>query len=250
MTNDTFQFALRLGDDALVLGHRLSEWCRFAPTLEEDLALANLALDLLGQARLFLTYAGDVEGAGRDEDRLAYFREADEYRNMQLLELPNGDFARTVLRVFLYGAFMQPYFAALAQSKDQRLADISAKAVKEMAYHVRHAGEWVIRLGDGTDESRQRMIAAAGDLWPYLGELFAIDDVETRLVAAGVAPDRAVLRAPWEAMAARVFREATLDVPKARWVHEGGRRGLHTEHLSHMLAEMQVLARAHPEAVW
>ncbi len=169
---------------------------------------------------------------------------------MQLVELPNGDFARTMLRVFLYSAFMQPYFAALAGSNDPRLSEIAAKAVKEMTYHVRHAGEWVIRLGDGTEESRRRLVTAADDLWPYLGELFAMDDVEQKLTMAGVVPDRAAVRPAWEAMIARVFKEATLDMPKARWVHGGGRSGRHTEHLSNMLADMQSLARAHPGAVW
>jgi ring-1,2-phenylacetyl-CoA epoxidase subunit PaaC len=244
------EFSTRLGDDALVLGHRLSEWCRFAPTLEEDIALANLGLDLLGQARLFLSYAAEFEGQGRDEDRLAYFRDAEAFRNTQLVELPNGDFARTMLRVFLYSAFMQPYFTALSGSSDPRLAEIAAKAVKEMSYHVRHAGEWVIRLGDGTDESHRRLVAAVDDIWPYIGELFEMDDVERDLMAVGIAPNRGAIRPAWDAMVARVFGEATLKIPKVRSVHTGGRAGRHTEHLSHMLADMQSLARAHPEAKW
>ena len=242
--------ATGLADDALILGHRLSEWCRFAPSLEEDIALANLALDLIGQARYFYTYAGELEGRGRDEDRLAYFREAHEFRNCLLVEQPIGDFAVTIARQFLYGAFMQPYFTALAKSADPRLAEVAAKAVKEMAYHVRHAAEWVIRLGDGTAESHARLEAAFDELWGYTGELFEMDAGETALAAAGIAPDRASLKSAWTATVDRVLAEATLRRPGERYMQRGGREGRHGEHLGHLLASMQVLARAHPDATW
>ncbi len=245
-----FPFVLALGDDALILGHRLSEWCRFAPSLEEDIAIANLALDMIGQARLFYAYAGEIEGKGRDEDRLAYFREANAFRNCLLVEQPNGDFAATMARQLLYAAFVHRYFEAMAKSADARLAEIAAKAVKEMAYHVRHAAEWVIRLGDGTDESRGRSIAAFDELWGYTGELFEMDAGERALLTEGIAPDRAALRAGWLATIDTVLREATLQRPADRYMQSGGRAGQHSEQLGHLLAAMQVLARAHPDAKW
>jgi ring-1,2-phenylacetyl-CoA epoxidase subunit PaaC len=248
--NALFDVTLALADDALVLGHRLSEWSSHAPMLEEDIALSNLGLDLIGQARLFYQYAGEIEGKGRDEDRLAYFRSEADYRNCLLVELPNGDFATTMARHLCYAAFAHPYFEALTRSTDQRLAEIGAKAVKEMAYHVRHASEWVIRLGDGTDESQRRMIDALDEVWGYTGELFAMNADEAALVRAGVVPDRASLRPVWDATLTRVLREATLDMPRDRQMQSGGRVGRHTEHLGKMLAEMQVLARAHEGAGW
>ncbi|HEU0062954.1 MAG TPA: 1,2-phenylacetyl-CoA epoxidase subunit PaaC [Hyphomicrobiaceae bacterium] len=245
-----FGYLLSLGDDALVLGHRLSEWSGRGPTLEEDIALSNLALDLIGQARLCYAYAGEVEGAGRDEDALAYLRDEHAYRNLLLLEQPNGDFAMTMARHLLYAAFLDPYFKALAASADPRLAEIGAKAAKEMAYHLRHAAEWVIRLGDGTEESRTRTAAALDELWMYTGEMFEMDASETRLAAQGIAVDRGSLRPVWEATLARVLAEATLARPANRWMQCGGRAGRHSEHLGRLLAEMQVLNRAHPGASW
>ena len=245
-----FDLTVALADDALVLGHRLSEWSSHAPMLEEDIALSNLGLDLIGQARLFYQYASEIEGKGRDEDKLAYFRSDAEYRNCLLVELPNGDFAATMARHLCYAAFMHPYFDALARSTDARLAEIAAKAVKEMAYHLRHASEWVIRLGDGTDESRRRMIDGLDEVWGYTAELFAMSADESALASAGIAPDRAAIRAGWDATLTRVLREATLERPRDRAMQRGGRTGHHTEHLGKMLAEMQVLARAHPEARW
>lgn len=250
MADPVFEYALRLADNALVLGHRLSEWSGRAPLLEEDIALSNLALDLIGQARLFYAVAAEAEGAGRDEDRLAYFREAEDFRNVLLVEQPNGDFAHAMVRQFLYAAFMQPFYAALATSADARFADIAAKAVKEMAYHVRHCGEWVIRLGDGTQESHARAAAALDELWTFTGELFEMDAGERALAATGVAVDRASLKPAWEATVYRVLDEATLDRPADRYMQTGGRDGRHGEHLSRMLAEMQVLARAHPGVTW
>jgi ring-1,2-phenylacetyl-CoA epoxidase subunit PaaC len=243
--------ALRLADTALVLGHRLSEWTGRAPMLEEELALANVALDLIGQARSLYAHAAELEGKGRTEDDLAYLRDAPEYRNLLIAEQPNGDFAKTMLRQLFVGAFMHPYWRALMASKDATLAAIAAKAEKEAAYHLRHAGEWVIRLGDGTDESHRRMEDALDELWPFTGEMFETDDNDRALVAQGLAPDPAALRPEWDATVAHVLSEATLPVPPAgAWMQSGGRRGVHSEHLGHMLAVMQQLPRAHPGAVW
>lgn len=247
---DLHAFTLGLADDALVLGHRLSEWSGRAPSLEEDIALSNLGLDLIGQARLLYALAGEAEGRGRDEDQLAYFRDARQFRNLLIVELPRGDFAFTMARQLAWAAAMHPYYAAMQSSADAGLAGIAGKAVKEMAYHVRHAAEWVVRLGDGTAESRRRMAAALDDVWGYTGELFEMDAAEQRLVAAGVAPDRAALRPAWDATLGSVLAEATLERPRQRHMQSGGRVGRHTEHLGHMLAEMQVLARAHPGAKW
>jgi ring-1,2-phenylacetyl-CoA epoxidase subunit PaaC len=245
-----FKYVLSLADDALVLGHRLSEWSGRAPMLEEDIALSNLALDLIGQARLFYAYAGEIEGKGRDEDALAYLRDEHQFANVLLVEQPNGDFAATMVRQLLYAAFMHPYLQALQVSKDSRLAEIAAKAVKEMAYHVRHAAEWVIRLGDGTEESRARAAAALDELWMYTGEMIDMSDGEQSLVHAGIAVDRDKIRATWDATVNRVLAQATLARPAGRWMQSGGRTGRHTEHLGHMLAEMQVLHRAHPLVTW
>jgi ring-1,2-phenylacetyl-CoA epoxidase subunit PaaC len=250
MTTPLFDYALRLADDAFLLGHRLSEWCGRAPTLEEDMALANIGLDLIGQARSLYAYAGEVEGAGRDEDRLAYLREDREYRNLLLVELPNGDFAQTIVRQLLYAAFMVPFWEQLQGSKDPTLAAIAAKSVKEARYHLRHAAEWVIRLGDGTDESRDRAVVALDELWPWTGELFEQDAAERALVEAGIAVDRAALRPAWDTTVDRVLAEATLARPQDGWMQTGGRRGVHTEHLGYILAELQHLQRSHPGAVW
>ncbi|MCS6854591.1 MAG: phenylacetate-CoA oxygenase subunit PaaC [Elioraea sp.] len=241
---------LRLADTALVHSHRLSEWCGHAPMIEEDLALANLALDLLGQARALYAYAAEVEGAGRTEDDLAYLRDAPQYRNVLMAELPRGDFAFTILRAFLLSAHAHPFWQAASRSTDAQLAAIAAKAEKEAAYHVRHSGEWTIRLGDGTEESRRRMLAALDALWPYTGELFEADEADRAMIAAGVLPDPAAIRPAWEATVARVFDEALLPRPADGWMHSGGRTGRHTEHLGHMLAVMQHLQRAYPGCSW
>jgi ring-1,2-phenylacetyl-CoA epoxidase subunit PaaC len=244
------KYVLALADDALVLGHRLSEWSGQAPMLEEDIALSNLALDLIGQARLYYAYAGEVEGKGRDEDALAYLRDEHSFANLLLVEQPNGDFAATMVRHLLYAAFMHPYLQALQLSKDVRLAEIAGKAVKEMAYHVRHAAEWVIRLGDGTEESRARAAAALEELWMYTGELTEMDTGERTLAETGIAVDRDTIKPVWDATLNRILAEATLSRPVARWMQSGGRAGRHTEHLGHLLAEMQVLHRAHLGVTW
>lgn len=242
-------FVLRRADDALIAGHRLSEWCGRAPTPEEDIALSNMGLDLLGQARSLYARAGELEGAGHDEDQFAYLRDPPQYRNLLLLELPNGDFARTIVRQFFYAAFMDLWWQAMVRSGDAGLAAIAAKAEKESAYHLRHSAEWVIRLGDGTAESHRRAQEAVDLLMPYVGEMFAVED-EVPLVACGMAVDAGALRPGWDAMVDRVFGEATLVRPGGGWSQTGGRRGRHTEHLGFLLAEMQHLPRTHPGAVW
>jgi ring-1,2-phenylacetyl-CoA epoxidase subunit PaaC len=243
-------YTLRLADSALILGHRLSEWIGHAPLLEEELALGNIALDLIGEARALYAYAGTVEGKGRDEDALAFLRDAGEFRNLLLVEQPNGDFAVTIVRQLFYSAFAHPFWHALAQSSDATLAAIGAKAEKEAAYHLRHAGEWLIRLGDGTAESHRRAQAALDELWPYAGELFESDAVEHTLIAQGIAVDPAALRPEWEKTVQAVIAEATLALPAAQWMQSGGRSGRHSEHLGHLLAAMQFLQRAYPGATW
>jgi ring-1,2-phenylacetyl-CoA epoxidase subunit PaaC len=237
---------LARADDALVHAHRLSEWCGHAPMLEEDLALANVALDLLGQARALYQYAAEIEGAGRSEDDLAYLRDAPQFRNLLLLEQPRGDFAETIVRLFLHSAYLLPWWKAAMSSRDERLAAIAAKAEKEATYHLRHSAEWLIRLGDGTPESHARAAAALDRHWRFTGEFFAAEDA----ALAGILPDPAAIRAAWDATIARILAEATLARPRDGWMQMGGRRGVHTEHLGHMLAVMQHLQRAYPGATW
>jgi ring-1,2-phenylacetyl-CoA epoxidase subunit PaaC len=243
-------YTLRLADNALILGHRLSEWIGHAPLLEEELALGNIALDLIGEARALYAYADDVEGLGRGEDGFAYLRDAGDFRNVLLVEQPNGDFAVTIARQFLYAAFVHPHWQALNASQDAMLAAIAAKAEKEAAYHLRHSAEWLIRLGDGTRESRLRAQRALEQLWPYTGELFEIDSIEEHLAADGVAVDARNLRAGWDATLGEVLARATLDRPKGEWMQSGGRSGRHSEHLGHLLATMQFLQRAYPGGSW
>ncbi|MBX9630187.1 MAG: phenylacetate-CoA oxygenase subunit PaaC [Burkholderiales bacterium] len=244
------EYLLRIGDSTLILGQRLAEWCGHAPVLEEDIALANVALDLIGQSRLVLTHAAGVEGAGRDEDQLAFLRTEGQFRNVTLVELPNGDFGRTVLRSFLFCAFLRELWTALATSSDTGLAAIAAKSVKESRYHVQHAGEWVIRLGDGTDESHARMQRALDDLWPYTAELFAATPVDDAVRTAGIGVDWASLRTGWEATVLPALDEATLGVPAASAFVSRGKLGVHSEHMGHLLTEMQYLQRTYPGATW
>ncbi len=239
---------LRRADDALVLGHRLSEWTGHAPTLEEELALPNIALDLIGQARALYQYAGEL--SGYDEDQLAYLRDAALYRNCLLVEQPNGDFARTIARQLLYTAFIDPFWRAATTSTDATIAAIAGKAEKETAYHLRHAGEWLVRLGDGTEESHRRAQDAIDWLWPYTGELFEADAAEQQMIAAGVSPDPATLRDAWDHTVEALLARATLRRPPDGWAQNGGRRGVHSEHLGTMLAEMQILQRTYPGARW
>ncbi len=245
-----FEYLLRLGDERLVLGHRLSEWCGHAPILEEDLALANLALDLLGQAEALLELAGQVEDAGRDADALAYFRDAIDFRNPLLVELPRGDFGFTMARQFLLDVYSHLHYTQLCESRFQPLADRAAKALQEIRYHLRHSRQWMLRLGGGTDESNARAQRALDEMWRFTDELFAVDGVEAELAGAGVAVNRSSLRPDWDSQVAEVLEEAGLRVPSDEHAVEGGLQGRHTEHLGHMLAEMQILARSHPEASW
>lgn len=245
-----FEALLRRGDDALILSQQLTRWMSRAPTVELDIALANYALDLIGQARLFLAYAGRIEGEGRDEDALAMLRDGHEFRNALLVELPDGDFAFTMLRQFLFATYARLLYDRLSGSSDGELAGIAGKAVKEMAYHARHAGEWMVRLGDGTEESHGRTARALDELWPYTHELFMVDEVDRAMAAAAIMPDPASLREPWLAEVDQVLERATLARPADGWRPEGGRRGVHTEHLGYILAEMQVLPRTYPGVKW
>jgi ring-1,2-phenylacetyl-CoA epoxidase subunit PaaC len=243
-------YALRRADDALILGHRLSEWCGHAPALEEDMALANMGLDLLGQARELYSYAADVEGQGNDEDKFAYLRDVRQYRNLLLLEQPNGDFARTMARQFFYAAFADLYWRAMMKSTDATLAAIAAKSEKESAYHLRHSSEWMVRLGDGTEESHRRAQGAVDDLWAYTGEMFGVDESERALIERGVAVDPATLHPQWLKTVSNVVGEATLALPKGGWMQQGGRSGRHSEHLGHLLSELQSMQRTFPGATW
>lgn len=240
------RYVLQRADDALILGHRLSEWCGSAPMMEEEMALANMGLDLIGQARALYDYATKLEDKGHSEDDLAYRRDERAFGNLLLLEQPNGDFAQTMVRHLLYSAFIDLYWRALMTSPDITLSAIAAKAEKESAYHLRHSAEWVIRLGDGTEESHQRAQKALDKLWPYTGELFA---AETESLQA-IVPDAASLHTTWRAMLQEIFTRATLRLPQEGWMQKGGRIGVHSEHLGHLLAEMQSLPRTYPEAVW
>jgi len=245
---DAAELALRLGDDALILAQRLSHWISRAPELEEDIALGNIALDQLGHARSFLTYAGGLDG--RSEDDLAYFRREHEFRSVQLFEQPNGDFAVTIARQFAVSYYQFELYRRLAQSSDAMIAGIAAKAVKEVDYHRDHSAQWVLRLALGTEESRARMIHGLAVVWPYVDELFRDDELTGRLSDAGVAVQPSSLRADFDRLTGEVLAEAELEVPKVQPAPGGGRRGLHSEHLGYLLAEMQVLAREHPGASW
>ena len=243
-------YALRRADDALILGHRLSEWCGHAPVLEEDMALANMGLDLLGQARELYSYAADVEGKGNDEDKFAYLRDVRQYRNLLLLEQPNGDFAHTMVRQFFYAGFADLYWRAMMKSSDTTLAAIAAKSEKEIAYHLRHSSEWIVRLGDGTEESHRRAQTAIDDLWAFTGEMCEADESERALIDGGVAVDPATLHPQWLRTVSDIVSEATLVLPKSDWMQQGGRSGRHSEHLGHLLSELQSMQRTFPRVTW
>lgn len=246
----TAAYALRLGDDALILSHRLSEWVGHGPELEEDIALANTALDLLGQARLLLSHAGEQEGKGRGEDALAYGRDVLDFSNLLLVEQPNGDFAQTMMRQFLFDAYAVELWPRLSTSRDEVLAGIAGKAAKEAAYHVEQSAAWVVRMGDGTEESHARAQAGLDLLWPYAGEIFEADGVEAALAKKGIAVAPCELHAPWQARVEPVLDEAGLAPPEGAGVRSGGRQGRHSEHLGHLLAEFQFMQRAYPGAAW
>jgi ring-1,2-phenylacetyl-CoA epoxidase subunit PaaC len=245
-----FPYLVGLGDDRLILGHRLSEWCGHGPILEEDIALANIALDLIGQATLFLKLAGAAEGKGRGEDDLAYLRDAIDFRNVLLVELPRGDFAVTVVRQLLFSVYSLLQMEALSAVGDADVAGVAAKAAKETRYHVRHATQWVVTLGAGTEESHRRAQSALGDLWRYTGELFIPTPADSAAEQAGVGVNPESLSAAWHAQIGEILRVAGLETPAAGYMQRGGREGRHTEHLGHLLSEMQILARSHPGAEW
>ena len=246
-----FEFCLRMGDNTLVLGHRVSEWCGHAPVIEEDIALANTALDLIGQTQLWLGLAGEVEGAGRSADDLAFLRDAWDFRNLLLVERPNRDFGHTLLRQCLFDAWHLEMLTALCGSSEPRVSEIAQKAVKEVSYHLERSADTVIGLGDGTPESHARMQDALDRLWPYVGEAFLPDAIDAEVAARGIAPDPATLRAGFDARIGAILAEATLSLPDSRFAHQGGKTGVrHTEDLGHMLATMQFLQRAYPGATW
>jgi ring-1,2-phenylacetyl-CoA epoxidase subunit PaaC len=245
-----FEYLLRLGDNALILGHRLSEWCGHSPALEEDLALSNVALDLIGQTQLWLNLAGEVEGKGRDADKLAYLRDGRDFRNVLLVEQPNGDFAVTMARQFYFDAWHYLLLRELTGSKDSRIAEIAAKGLKEVTYHLERSRDWVLRLGDGTEESHRRMQSAIDDLWMYTGELFESDEIDQAMAREGLGPDLATLHEPWLALVRATAEEATLSLPQPGWAQKGGKRGIHSEHLGYILADLQFLQRAYPNATW
>jgi ring-1,2-phenylacetyl-CoA epoxidase subunit PaaC len=250
LTDNLFQYLLRLGDDRLVLGHRLSEWCGHGPILEEDIALANIALDLIGQATLYLKLAAETEGKGRSEDHLAYFRDAIEYRNVQLVELPKGDYAFTTLRQFFFDVFSYHLLEQLQSSRNSEIAGIAAKGFKEVRYHVRHSSEWVLRMGDGTEESHSRAQKAVNELWRFTAEMFQADAVDRAMKDEGIGADLDAIKPKWDSVVTDVLNRATLAIPSDPPAMTGGRRGRHTEHLGHMLSEMQIVARSHPGAEW
>ena len=245
-----FDYATRLGDDALILGQRLGEWCGHAPALEVDLSLANMALDMIGQATLFLGLAGAIEEQGRDADKLAFHRDVLDFTNCLMVEQPNGDFAQTMARQWLFSTYQSAFYEALARSADPRFAEIAAKAVKEVRYHVELSADWVIRLGDGTDESRRRMIAGLDWHWRFVDELFVMDAVDAALLASGIAVDKAALRPAFDTAIAAVLADAGLPQPVMPRAVTGGRTGHHSEHLGPLLALMQHLPRSYPDAIW
>jgi ring-1,2-phenylacetyl-CoA epoxidase subunit PaaC len=245
-----FQYVLRAGDDSLILGQRLSEWCGIGPVLEEDIALTNIALDLIGQATSLLAYAGEVEGKGRDEDKLAFLRYEIEYKNLLLVEQPNGDFGVTIARQFLFDVYHYYFFKALLNSKDSQLAAIAEKSLKEVTYHLKHSSEWMIRLGDGTEESHARIQTALNDLWRLTGELFYMDQVDEIMLAEGIGVDLNTIKSLWHEHVSTILDRATLTKPADGVMYMGGRKGTHTEHMGYILAEMQYMQRAYPNMEW
>ncbi|MFK8103216.1 MAG: 1,2-phenylacetyl-CoA epoxidase subunit PaaC [Saprospiraceae bacterium] len=245
-----FDYTLRLGDNALILGHRLSEWCGRGPILEQDIAMTNIALDLIGQARSLLQYAGEIEGKGRTEDDLAFLRDISAYRNVLLVEQPNEDFAFTMVRQFFYDNYSFHFYTALLKSTDKTLAAIAEKSLKEVRYHLRYSSEWMIRLGDGTEESNQKMQKALNQMWMYQGELLTMNETDRALAAEGIGVDLEALKPAFDAKLAEILTEATLEMPTGTWMQKGGKEGKHSEHLGFILAEMQYLQRAHPGATW
>ncbi|NNF01811.1 MAG: phenylacetate-CoA oxygenase subunit PaaC [Bacteroidia bacterium] len=247
---ELFEYCLRLGDDSLILGQRLGEWCGHAHVLEEDIALTNISLDLIGRARAFLSYAAEVEGTGRDEDVLAFRREAHEFKNCLITEIPNGDFGVTIVRQFLFDTYSYYLYSELQKSSDEQIAAIASKSLKEIIYHTRHSSEWIVRLGDGTEESHNRVQTAVDDIWRYVDDMFIMDDVDSILIASNIAVDLNKVKENWSAKVQEILTKATLRIPENIFMVKGGRKGKHTEHLSYILAEMQYLPRTYPDAKW
>lgn len=245
-----FQYLLRLGDSSLIIGHRLSEWCGAGPILEEDIALINIALDFVGSATSLLAYAAQVEGKGRTEDDLAFLRGEREFRNLLLTEQPNGDYASTITRQFLYDVYAYHLYEALKSSKDETIAALALKSHKEITYHLRHTTEWMYRLGDGTEESHTRMQNALNDLWMFTNDLFDMDEVDGILIKEGIVPDLNKIREQWETQVKAVIAQATLEIPSYSFKQKGSREGMHSEHLGFLLAEMQSVHRSFPDAKW
>lgn len=245
-----FEYLLRLGDSSLIIGHRLSEWCGHGPILEEDIALINIALDFVGNATSLLTYAAQVEGKGRTEDDLAYLRNERDYRNLLLTEQPNGDYATTIARQFLYDVYTFFLYEELKKSKDETIAAIAAKTHKEITYHLRHTTEWMYRLGDGTEESHQRLQSGLNELWMYTSDMFDMNEVDALLIQAGIAPDLNTIKESWEKRVKEVVAEATLQLPASNIKQKGSREGKHSEHLGYLLAEMQYIPRSYPGTKW
>lgn len=245
-----FEYVLRMGDNSLILGQRLSEWCGHGPVLEQDIAITNIALDLIGQARSLLDHAGKIEGKERSEDDLAFLRDAWDFRNVLLVEQPNGDWAHTIVRQFLFDVYHYFFYDSITQSSDEQLAAIAKKSLKEITYHLRFSSEWMIRLGDGTELSHEKMQTALDTLWPYHGELFEMNEVDEFMIESGVGADLKQLKPHYEERVAAVLREATLQAPEGEWMQSGGKEGRHTEHLGYILAELQFLQRAYPGAKW
>jgi ring-1,2-phenylacetyl-CoA epoxidase subunit PaaC len=249
--NEKFEYLLRQGDNAIILAQQLCQWTGKGPALEEDMALSNIALDLLGQTRMWFTYAGEIEGNGRDEDKLAFLRDAGAFRNCLLVEQPNGSYADTLMRQFYFDTWHYFLLEGLTNSSDTRIAEIAEKSLKEVTYHLRRSGDLVVRLGDGTEESRARMQAAADELWRFTGEMFIYDAVDEAMVKQGVAPGSQVLRAAFLQHVADIFEEATLaNPPEGTYMQRGGKQGRHSERLGYILAEMQFLQRAYPGVEW
>ena len=250
MNNQLFEYILRIADDSLILGQRLSELCGHGPILEEDIALTNISLDLIGQATNLLNYASEVENNNRDADQLAFLRIDRDYKNSLLVEQPNGDFGFTIMRQFLFDSFRKPFFEALCKSKDETLAAIAEKSLKETKYHLKHSSEWVIRLGDGTELSHNKVQESLDSLWRYHSDLFYKDDIEEALTIAGIAPSLDLIKKEYNNHVQMILKEATLKLPENKWEFNGGRKGMHSEHLGHLLAQMQYMQRTYPNMEW
>lgn len=250
MQNELLQYTLRLGDNALILGQRLAEWCGHGPVLEQDIALSNIALDQLGQARMLMQYAAEQKGEGYTEDKMAFFRDVMEYKNLLILELENGDWGKTIARQFLFDTYNYFLYTELLQSKDERIRAVAQKAIKEITYHAQWSAEWVIRLGDGTEESHERIQSSINDLWEWTGEMFTMDEVEKTMMDTGIAPDLSAIKKDWDEKVAEILEIATLKKPEDGWMQSGGKQGEHSEYLGYLLAEMQHLPRMYPEASW